>query len=154
MFTLYATFIILAAHHGLGQHAFYLSPPELAKATFLELIGQTFCLLGIACMKLTVFALQLTLLESNPSTRLLNPLDQFRERNFNLLARLVIIFLVVFLCLFVAITDFLRCSPAESVWNSNTSLTCWMSANSYTILSTSLSGMAKHSREISGLTKS
>ena len=60
---MYTVFATIAAMHGLGQPMASLSLDEAAKAVYMEMIGQTFAVLGMAIAKLSLGLLLLRLVE-------------------------------------------------------------------------------------------
>lgn len=122
---MYTVFCTIAAAYGFGQKSAHLTPPRIVKSNQLEIIGQTFCIIGIATSKAGVAALLLRLV--------VQPIHR--------VALITITAAVAFLCVVTAVFDFVRCSPVRAVWNPFlTDVSCWVSTNSYTKLSIALSG--------------
>ncbi|KAE8356318.1 hypothetical protein BDV28DRAFT_117269 [Aspergillus coremiiformis] len=51
---LYTVFTTIAGRHGFGQPITHLSPDEAVQAVYMEMVGQTFAILGMAIAKLSV----------------------------------------------------------------------------------------------------
>ena len=125
---MYTVFCTIAASYGFGQRSAHLTPHRIVNSNRMEIIGQTFCITGIATSKAGVAALLLRLV--------VQPIQR--------MALITITTAVGLLCVVTAVFDFVRCSPVQAVWNPFLKdVSCWVSTNSYTKLSISLSGKWK-----------
>ena len=135
---MHALFSMLAAYNGLGQHATSLTPLQLAKATLLELIAQTFCVFDIACIKYTITGFQSTIFTIKPYRKL------YRYVAWPL------IHIIAVISLMVAITDFIQCISAPAAWKYKTVPPDCISDYRHTDLAITLSGLA-HVTYLKGL---
>ena len=131
-------FIAANKNEIIGQTAPSIPSPLLPISVFFEralymiisetdfhVLGQTFCIIGIAASKAGVAAFQLRIVEKTWQKALL----------------IVTTIAVSGVCVICALFDFIRCSPVEAVWNPLiTDAVCWVSTASFTDLSVSLSG--------------
>ena len=120
----YTIFCTIAAVNGFGQHTALLSDDEFIVANKYEIIGQTFCIMGIATSKAGVAAFQLRIV----------------EKLWHKIVLILTAASVAGVCFFCALFDFIRCSPVEAVWNPLIlNPQCWVSTQSFTDLSVALS---------------
>ena len=121
---MYTVFCTIAATYGFGQHFALLTLDEFVNANQMEIIGQTFCIIGIATSKAGVAAFQLRIFEK-------------------LWQRLLLIGTassVAIICILVALFDFIRCNPVAAVWNPTlTDAQCFVSTEAFTLMSITLS---------------
>ncbi|CZR60696.1 related to integral membrane protein pth11 [Phialocephala subalpina] len=108
-----------AAFYGFGRHASELTTKSFVEATRAEIIGQTFCIIGIATSKASaaVFLLRITIIQWH---------------------RWILHFLIVAVavpCFLCALFDFIRCDPVAHVWNPTIDAKCWISTEGFTTLS-------------------
>jgi len=120
----YTAFCTAAALNGFGQHFADLELSQFITANKLEIIGQTFCIIGIATSKAAVAAFQM----------------RIYTKQWHMIVLWMSIVGVSGICFFTALFDFVRCSPVEAVWNPTiTDAVCFVSTGSFTYLSVSLS---------------
>ena len=121
---MYTVFCTIAATYGFGQHTALLSIDQFVLANKMEIIGQTFCIIGIATSKAGVAAFQLRIFEKLWQKILLISTASC----------------VAIICILVALFDFIRCNPVAAVWNPTiTDAQCFVSTPSFTIMSITLS---------------
>ncbi|MCJ1361086.1 hypothetical protein MMC16_000183 [Acarospora aff. strigata] len=120
---LYSAFCHAAALHGFGRHSATLTIDQFSEANKLEIIGQTFCIIGIAASKATVALFQLRIVEV-------------------LWHKIYLWFFLItmaIICVLVALFDFVRCDPIAHVWNPTIEAYCWISTPSFSAMSIFLS---------------
>ena len=121
----YTVFCTAATTSGFGQRAKYLSQDQFVNANKLEIIGQTFCIIAIATSKAAVAAFQM----------------RIYKKKWQIIVLVISVISVSGICFFCALFDFVRCNPIEAVWNPFIpNPVCFVSTESFTILSVSLSG--------------
>ena len=121
----YTIFCTIAALNGFGQHAALLTQDQFILANKMEIIGQTFCIIGIATSKAAVAAFQM----------------RIYKKKWQIIVLIMSIVAVVGICFFCALFDFVRCNPVEAIWNPFIpDPVCFVSTQSFTLLSVSLSG--------------
>ncbi|GME34560.1 hypothetical protein GTA08_BOTSDO12163 [Neofusicoccum parvum] len=108
-----------AATEGYGQHAEALGGKQAALAAKITIIGQTFCIIGIATSKACVafFLLRIVI---------------FTWHKIVLWACVVAATVICVLC---ALFDFIRCDPIKGVWDPTVKAKCWMGTEAFTNLS-------------------
>ncbi|KAH8590118.1 hypothetical protein B0O99DRAFT_635667 [Bisporella sp. PMI_857] len=119
LLTPYTIAVHVAALKGFGRHSYELDPNDFIEATKAEIIGQTFCIIGIATSKASVaiFLLRITVVQWH---------------RWVLYAVMVG---VAVPCFFCALFDFIRCDPIAAVWNPTLPAKCWVSTEGFTALS-------------------
>lgn len=121
----YTAFCTAAAMNGFGQRAKDLTREQFITANKLEIIGQTFCIIAIATSKAAVAAFQI----------------RIYKKKWQIIVLIISVVSVSGICFFCALFDFVRCNPIEAVWNPFfRDANCFISTESFTILSVSLSG--------------
>ncbi|RAL67100.1 hypothetical protein DID88_007880 [Monilinia fructigena] len=113
-----------AATQGFGQHSTTLAIEDFANATRSEIIGQTFCLIGIATSKasVSVFLLRLAIVQ------------------WHRWVLYFTLFSVSSIAVICALFDFIRCDPIAHVWNPSIPAKCWLSDEQYTTISMVVGG--------------
>ncbi|KAG4032731.1 hypothetical protein MFRU_006g01950 [Monilinia fructicola] len=113
-----------AVTQGFGQHSSNLAVEDFANATRSEMIGQTFCLIGIATSKasVSVFLLRLAVVQWHKWVLYLT------------------MFAVSSIAIVCALFDFIRCDPIAHVWNPYIPAECWLSDEQFTIISIIVGG--------------
>ncbi|KAM0135578.1 hypothetical protein ACHAO1_005127 [Botrytis cinerea] len=108
-----------AATQGFGQHSSDLTIEAFANATRSEIIGQTFCIIGIATSKASasVFLLRLAVVE------------------WHKWVLYITMFAVTGIAIICALFDFIRCDPIAHVWNPYIPAKCWVSTEQFTAIS-------------------
>ncbi|TGO16648.1 hypothetical protein BTUL_0025g00020 [Botrytis tulipae] len=108
-----------AATQGFGQHSSDLTIEAFADATRSEIIGQTFCIIGIATSKASasVFLLRLAVVE------------------WHKWVLYITMFAVTGIAVICALFDFIRCDPIAHVWNPYIPAKCWVSTEQFTAIS-------------------
>ncbi|KAG9228466.1 hypothetical protein BJ875DRAFT_435271 [Amylocarpus encephaloides] len=115
----YTVACTFAVSDGFGSHAKDLSTEQFVLATRSEIIGQTFCIIGIATSKasVAVFLLRITVVAWHKWTLYFLMLS------------------VSVICFCCALFDFVRCDPVEHVWNPKVEAHCWIGTEGFTALS-------------------
>ncbi|RDL29797.1 uncharacterized protein BP5553_10662 [Venustampulla echinocandica] len=108
-----------AALEGFGRHGATLTSEQFVAATRAEIIGQTFCIIGIAASKASVaiFLLRITIVKWH---------------------RWILYFVMLavsVICFFCALFDFVRCDPVAHVWNPPLPAKCFISDEDFASLS-------------------
>ncbi|ATZ56378.1 hypothetical protein BCIN_13g02180 [Botrytis cinerea B05.10] len=113
-----------AATQGFGQHSSDLTIEAFANATRSEIIGQTFCIIGIATSKASasVFLLRLAVVE------------------WHKWVLYITMFAVTGIAIICALFDFIRCDPIAHVWNPYIPAKCWVSTEQFTAISITVGG--------------
>ncbi|QSZ36276.1 hypothetical protein DSL72_007402 [Monilinia vaccinii-corymbosi] len=113
-----------AAAQGFGQHSADLTIEELSNAIRSNIIGQTFCLIGIATSKasVSVFLLRLAVVK------------------WHRLVLYFTMFAVSGIAITCALLAFIRCDPIAHVWNPQIPAKCWVSIEQLTALSIAVGG--------------
>ncbi|ESZ95637.1 hypothetical protein SBOR_3985 [Sclerotinia borealis F-4128] len=113
-----------AATQGFGQHSEDLTPEEFSDATRSEIIGQTFCIIGIATSKASVsfFLLRLAVVKWHKWVLYFT------------------MFSVSGIAIICALFDFIRCDPIAHVWNPYLPAKCWVSTEQFTAISITVGG--------------
>ncbi|KAF7889316.1 uncharacterized protein EAF01_010809 [Botrytis porri] len=108
-----------ATTQGFGQHSSDLTIEAFANATRSEIIGQTFCIIGIATSKASasVFLLRLAVVE------------------WHKWILYITMFAVTGIAVVCALFDFIRCDPIAHVWNPYIPAKCWVSTEQFTAMS-------------------
>ncbi|TGO37665.1 hypothetical protein BHYA_0092g00480 [Botrytis hyacinthi] len=108
-----------AANQGFGQHSSDLTIEAFANATRSEIIGQTFCIIGIATSKASasVSLLRLAVVE------------------WHKWILYITMFAVTGIAVICALFDFIRCDPIAHVWNPYIPAKCWVSTEQFTAIS-------------------
>ncbi|KAF5870620.1 uncharacterized protein Bfra_010009 [Botrytis fragariae] len=108
-----------ATTQGFGQHSSDLTIEAFANATRSEIIGQTFCIIGIATSKASasVFLLRLAVVEWHKWILYFT------------------MFAVTGIAVICALFDFIRCDPIAHVWNPYIPAKCWVSTEQFTAIS-------------------
>ncbi|KAF7891936.1 hypothetical protein EAF00_008238 [Botryotinia globosa] len=108
-----------ATTQGFGQHSSDLTIEAFANATRSEIIGQTFCIIGIATSKASasVFLLRLAVVE------------------WHKWILYITMFAVTGIAVICALFDFIRCDPIAHVWNPYIPAKCWVSTEQFTAIS-------------------
>ncbi|KAI9737354.1 MAG: hypothetical protein M1834_009508 [Cirrosporium novae-zelandiae] len=114
---LYSALCVTAATHGMGRHAYDLTISQQARSNKFEIIGQTFCILGIWTSKSALCAFLLRIV----------------VRKWQTITLWFIIVTLGILSFLVALFDFIQCSPVAAVWNPTIPHTCWMSITNISI---------------------
>ncbi|EKG09387.1 hypothetical protein MPH_13586 [Macrophomina phaseolina MS6] len=108
-----------AATKGYGQHTADIGIKQAALAAKITIIGQTFCIIGIATSKACVAFFLLRIVTS------------FWYK--------VVLWLCIFsaavICILCALFDFIRCKPIKHVWDPTVPGYCWMGTEAFTKLS-------------------
>ncbi|KAF7941797.1 uncharacterized protein EAE97_006634 [Botrytis byssoidea] len=115
----YTTACTAAATQGFGQHSSDLTIEAFANATRSEIIGQTFCIIGMATSKASasVFLLRLAVVE------------------WHKWILYTTMFAVTGIAIICALFDFIRCDPIAHVWNPYIPAKCWVSTEQFTAIS-------------------
>ncbi|KAF7861790.1 hypothetical protein EAF04_007673 [Stromatinia cepivora] len=113
-----------AATQGFGQHSADLTIEAFANATRSEIIGQTFCIIGIATSKasVSVFLLRLAVVQWHKWVLYFT------------------MFAVSGTAIICALFDFIRCDPVAHVWNPYIPAKCWVSTERFTAISITTGG--------------
>ncbi|KAF7924955.1 uncharacterized protein EAE98_007043 [Botrytis deweyae] len=113
-----------ATTQGFGQHSTDLTIEAFANATRSEIIGQTFCIIGIATSKASasVFLLRLAVVE------------------WHKWILYITMFAVTGIAVICALFDFIRCDPIAHVWNPYIPAKCWVSTEQFTAISITVGG--------------
>ncbi|KAF7891325.1 uncharacterized protein EAF02_001650 [Botrytis sinoallii] len=113
-----------ATTQGFGQHSSDLTIEAFANATRSEIIGQTFCIIGIATSKASasVFLLRLAVVE------------------WHKWILYITMFAVTGIAVICALFDFIRCDPIAHVWNPYIPAKCWVSTEQFTAISITVGG--------------
>ncbi|KAF7924013.1 hypothetical protein BELL_0915g00030 [Botrytis elliptica] len=113
-----------ATTQGFGQHSSDLTIEAFANATRSEIIGQTFCIIGIATSKASasVFLLRLAVVE------------------WHKWILYTTMFAVTSIAVICALFDFIRCDPIAHVWNPYIPAKCWVSTEQFTAISITVGG--------------
>ncbi|KAK6599104.1 hypothetical protein H4I96_08308 [Botrytis cinerea] len=119
-----------AATQGFGQHSSDLTIEAFANATRSEIIGQTFCIIGIATSKASasVFLLRLAVVE------------------WHKWVLYITMFAVTGIAIICALFDFIRCDPIAHVWNPYIPAKCWVSTEQFTAISITVGRHLRSSR--------
>ncbi|TVY13291.1 hypothetical protein LARI1_G008772 [Lachnellula arida] len=109
----------VAATKGFGRHSAELTPTAAISATKSEIIGQTFCIIGIATSKASaaIFLLRITIVL------------------WHKLVLYFLMFAVTVVCVLDALFDFIRCDPIAHIWNPTIDAKCWVSTEGFASLS-------------------
>ncbi|KAF4634671.1 hypothetical protein G7Y89_g3427 [Cudoniella acicularis] len=108
-----------AALKGFGRHVTEITPEQFVAATRAEIIGQTFCIIGIATSKASaaIFLLRITIIQWH------------RYVLYSLMLAVSV------MCFFCALFDFVRCDPVAHVWNPTLPAKCFISDQGFASLS-------------------
>ncbi|OMP84046.1 hypothetical protein BK809_0001430 [Diplodia seriata] len=119
MLLLYSAICSYAATEGYGRHAEALGGEQAAVAAKITIIGQTFCIIGIATSKACVafFLLRIVVF------------------TWHQIVLWVCVVAVTIICVLCALFDFIRCDPVAAVWNPTLEANCWMGTEAFTDLS-------------------
>jgi len=119
---LFAVACTVAALQGFGQHSADLTTTAFVHASRSEIIGQTFCIVGIATSKasVSVFLLRIAVI---------------KWHKWILYLTIVAVSGISFIC---GLFDFIRCDPVAHVWNPSIPANCWVSTQQYTSVSLTL----------------
>jgi len=109
----------VAVTHGFGRHSTELTLDGIVAATKAEIIGQTFCIIGIATSKSSaaIFLLRITIIQ------------------WHKMVLYILMFAVTIVVIIDALFDFIRCDPIEHVWNPTIDAKCWVSTEGFATLS-------------------
>ncbi|KAH7062243.1 hypothetical protein B0J12DRAFT_735803 [Macrophomina phaseolina] len=119
MLLCYSAICSHAATEGYGQHAADLGVEQAALAAKITIIGQTFCIIGIATSKACVafFLLRIVVFL------------------WHKIVLWVCVIAAAVICILCALFDFIRCDPVAGVWNPTIKAYCWMGTEAFTDLS-------------------
>lgn len=109
LLSVYSFMCIAAAALGMGRHSSTLTVPQIAHANKIEIIGQTFCIIGIGTSKTSVALFLWRIV-----------IHRWQKA---ILALLSVSMTVI--CILCATVDFVQCTPMEHVWNPEVPGKCW-----------------------------